>query len=630
MQRKNAPHGAQITSRRQPWLRRGLIVLMLVLTGCGGGSDDQDSGPEGTTPGSGSPSADRGEVVLALTDAEGDFLTYTVDVASLTLLREDGMEVQAIPAVARVDFAQYRTLTEFVAAIAAPPGRYTGLRMVLDFTNADIQLEVNGMPVKAIVQDTGGNGLATLETHVELDNQRPLQVAPQTTSHLSMDFDLDASNLVDIVSSPPVVKVDPVLIADIEPENLTLHRVRGVVAGFQRERDTYQLRLRPFHAQEGDFGTLTVYTTTATLFDVNGRASTGTGGEIMLGGLDSATPVVTLGELNPSSRRFVATVVYAGSSVPGVELDGVTGHVTARSGDQLTLRGATVAGRDGAVAHGKEVSVRLASDTPVRREGEYVINPSADAISVGQRVTALGALNNATPDMISLDATSGLVRLHVTEIEGDAVSHAAGELVVNVQHIDDRNVGAFDFSNTGASLAEHADPQFYQIDVGTLNLAGVAAGDPVRVQGFVNGIGRAPPDFNATRVDRLDPGAGARLSLNWDPAANAPLLTSDRQSIALSIENMGAQRYVVSRGVTTDLAALGAPTLRADRDGMGMFAIKEGRSVQVFRRFADFSASLAGRLDGTTVAQRVAAAGQFDDESRTLITRRAAVMLISP
>lgn len=618
------------SERGKSGLRHGFLALVLVVMGCGGGADDETRGAGEFAPSSGSPSADRGEVVIALTDAEGDFLAYTVDVASLTLLRQDGIEVQAIPAVTRVDFAQYRKFTELVTALSVPPGRYTAVRMVLDYTTADIQLEVGGKPAKPVLQDAAGNALTTIETHVELANERPLQVVAQTTTHLGLDFDLDASHLIDLAASPAVVKVDPVLIADIEPEDLRLHRVRGVIAGLQRERSTYFIGMRPFHAQEGELGTLTVYTTNATLFDVNGRATSGAGGELMLGGLDPSTPVVTLGELNPSSRRFVATEVYAGSSVPGVALDGVTGHVTARSGDQLMLRGATVVRRDGSIAYGGDASVRLASGTPVRRDGEYVINPSIDAISVGQRMTALGVLTVGSPDIVNLDATSGSVRLHLTEVEGDAVSQRQGELVMDVRHIDGRNADAFDFSNTGKGNAENADPRSYQIDVGTLNLSGVSQGDPIQVQGFVTASGQAPPDFKATRVVMPGSGADARLAIAWEPASKAPLLVADGQSMTLSTEGLGPQRHLLRRGTATDVAELGSPTLRADSDGMGMFAIKEGRSVRVFRRFADFSASLASQLDGTRLAQRVAATGRFDNESLTLTTRRVTVVLVTP
>jgi len=58
-----------------------------------------------------------GVVGISLTDTAGDFLSYTVDVTSLTLTKADGTVVQALSQRARVDFARLVDLTEFVTAV---------------------------------------------------------------------------------------------------------------------------------------------------------------------------------------------------------------------------------------------------------------------------------------------------------------------------------------------------------------------------------------------------------------------------------------------------------------------------------------------------------------------------------
>ena len=88
------------------WL--GLVVLILAglaLSACGGG------GGSGT-----GDVSDSGEVIVALTDAEGDFASYTVDVLSLTLTTANGAVVETLPLSTRVDFARYTDLTEFLSA----------------------------------------------------------------------------------------------------------------------------------------------------------------------------------------------------------------------------------------------------------------------------------------------------------------------------------------------------------------------------------------------------------------------------------------------------------------------------------------------------------------------------------
>ena len=80
-----------------------LIWLLAVgITGCSSG---------GTS--SVNPPAD-GEIVVSLTDAMGDFVSYTVDVKSLNLTRANGAQVSVLPLTTRVDFTQYTELTEFL------------------------------------------------------------------------------------------------------------------------------------------------------------------------------------------------------------------------------------------------------------------------------------------------------------------------------------------------------------------------------------------------------------------------------------------------------------------------------------------------------------------------------------
>ena len=90
----------------------------------------------------------EGVVAIGLTDKQGDFLTYTVDVTSLTLIKADGTFVQALPQRTRVDFARFVDLTEFVTAATIPAGTYVSATLNADYTNADIQVDDgNGVPV---------------------------------------------------------------------------------------------------------------------------------------------------------------------------------------------------------------------------------------------------------------------------------------------------------------------------------------------------------------------------------------------------------------------------------------------------------------------------------------------------
>src|SRR4051812_1193006 len=114
-----------ISRFRSALSRLGTLSFFLVLTACGGGGGMAETSPAGNPP---PPSAGCGSdcntVFVALTDADGDFLSYTVDVVSLKLKRPNGTFVETLPAQTRIDFAQYVDLTELLTVGTVPNGAY--------------------------------------------------------------------------------------------------------------------------------------------------------------------------------------------------------------------------------------------------------------------------------------------------------------------------------------------------------------------------------------------------------------------------------------------------------------------------------------------------------------------------
>src|SRR5258706_3592779 len=120
---------------------------------------------------------EMGVVGISLTDTAGDFLSYTVDVTSLTLTKADGTVVQALPLRTRVDFARLVDLTEFVTAVTIPSGNYVSATLNLDYANADIQVDDGtGVPVPPVppanIRDSQGVQVTTLSMSVKLDPAR--------------------------------------------------------------------------------------------------------------------------------------------------------------------------------------------------------------------------------------------------------------------------------------------------------------------------------------------------------------------------------------------------------------------------------------------------------------------------
>jgi hypothetical protein len=491
------------------------MTVALTVAGCSGGGDT-GSGNSSTA------SATNGQALVSMTDAAGDFLSYAVDVQSLTLTKQDGTVVETLPLTTRVNFADYVEMTEFFTAATIPSGTYISARMRLDFSAADLQVEdandnAVAVPVSNI-RDANGNPISTLDVDVKFDNRRALFIAPGIPAHLTLDFNLQASNTADLTVSPPVVTVKPFLVADVDPQNPKTMRLRGPLKSVNQQNQTYQVFLRPMYRNLGDFGSVTVHIDANTVFEIDEVNYQGAAGLAALNAKPAGTATVAVGEWQVSTTRFKADEVLAGSSVPDGTRDVVVGEVIARAGDQLTVRGASLIRSDGTFTFRDTLTVNVGPFTKVRQQALMTPGLTKDDISLGQRIAAFGVLDGSTS---TLDATTGLGRLLVTSVAGTVNATGAGSLEMNVQRINERRITLFNFAGTGTSSAADADPTHYQIATGALSLTGLTAGTPVRVLGFVTHFKTAPPDFTAQTVVNLTDHP-ATLVVNWRPPTAGP------------------------------------------------------------------------------------------------------------
>jgi hypothetical protein len=603
-------------------LAAGVAALMAA---CGGGGNSGRG-----------PAAQSGTVQIGITDADGDFLRYDVDVAALDLTRADGTVVHTLPNATRVDFTQYTDLTEFLTGATVPAGNYTKASVTLNFATADIQVEINGAAVPvpvANITDPLGNALGqyTLDVKLDrLDNGQPLHIAPGIPRFLSLDFNLDASNTVD-VSNPvsPGVKVAPFLVADIDQTQQKDIRLRGTLVSVDTANSSYVVDVRPFNRRDADrdFGQATVHTDSNTVFDVNGTVATGAAGLQALQAAGAGTPTIARGTFTVATHSFLAAAVDAGDSVPGHRKDAVLGTVIARSGDTLTVRGATLIRSDQSVIFHDNVTVTIGPNTVVKKWREGSGSLDIGAISVGQRVEVRGTVTNPSVQALALDATSGRVRLLLTHIGGtlNAGVSGNGPLALNLQHIDGRRLSLFDFSGTGMTPMEDANPGNYQVDTTGLNLT-IAQGTPVRVFGFVVPFGQATAteDFTAKTVVDLDAGH-AELGIGWGlTGTTTPFSSINASGLVLDLGNaaIGLRHHIVVGGIALDLKNLPAsPTIQPAATGPMRFGIKQAGSLQVFSNFGDFEAALAALLDGSNKAYGLFAEGIYDQAMGTFTAR---------
>ena len=617
-------------------LAGAMACLALTVAGCGGSGMSTGVASGGTTPPTGQScdASSCGLAYVGLMDADGDFDSYSVDVVSLTLKKANGSVVETLPVAPRVDFTDLVDLKEFVTAATIPNGTYVAGTMRLDFTNADLVVDVGGVPTHAVAVDANGAPLTTVDLDIQLDNRHQLTISPGKAALLELDFDLAASNTVDLTKTPVQVMVKPFIVASVDVADSREARARGPLVSVDTTAGDYKVDLRPFNLASARFGQITVHTTSTTEFEVDGTTYAGSAGITAMAALAVGAPTAAYGTLDVDQKIFTASRVHAGTSVASAQFDAIEGNVIARQGDQLTVRGVTLVRRTGSVSFIRSDTTLVVGDsTKVTKEGEMNSSLTNAAVSVGQRVRAFGSESEATNGAITLDATAGRVRMELTHVLGTVKTAGSGALTLDVSTFDGHGSNIFNFAGTSPSLATDADPRNYEIATGNLDLSSMDAGKAARVFGFATPFGDAPPDFTArTAVDFRN--VPSVLSLGWGLSGTAlPFLAVDATSLAVDNHNasIGARHFIATGPAFIDIKTLASgPRIVPDTTKPATFAVAEGHRIDVFTTFADFTAKVAEKLAAGSKAVNLSATGDFDPTSGDFTARRVLLETRAP
>ncbi len=587
-----------------------LFFLALVfLTSCSGSS--------------GTNSSDKGEVTISLTDAEGDFITYAVDVKSITLTRPNGTVVETLPVTTTVDFAQYVDVTELITSASVPLGAYTKATMTLDYSNADIRVEnSSGESVQvSTIKDEDGNNVTEIEVSVYLENSTKLVIAPGLVSHLSLDFDLKSSNTVSFDDEGLAhVVVEPSLVAEIDKESPKIQQVRGTLADVEEDMGYFYVNLCPFsHNLKNNkhkFGQVMVLSGTGTLYEINGEAYTGDAGLSELADMESDTAVLVKGEMKFNPRRFEATEVYVGTSVPTVEGDVVMGSVLSRDGNTLAVNG-VVFSEDGDKIRLNDTVVVTLSETTVVKKQRSSEEFTIDAIAPGQNIWITGELSTTESGTLSLDAAEGTARLLLTTLRGHVAADSEGsDLNIELGSIDLRKAEMFDFTGTGSDETTDADPSSYEIETGVLSTAAFDLGDPIKIYGFVNGFGQAPYDFQATTLVNYV-SLPSFLTVKWDVSSTEPFDSISEDSLVVDVGPKNVRHLLCKANVSENVEEKLITLIPAES---GVYVINMRHDTYVYSDFAEFSAKLETFLDGYNRMKRLFATGAYDADTRIMTT----------
>jgi hypothetical protein len=641
--------------RYTSFLRRLLIAsVALGMAACGssGGNSASTSNVPGNPAGN-NPATDAGTVIVSLTDAEGGFASYTVDVLSISLERNDGSTIDILPQSARIDFAQLTSLAEIVATANVAPGEFVGGSIRIDYSDAEIFVERAGEIVAAEVYDSAGalltdpSAASIVDIAISLPERDRLFVTRDRTSLFSIDFDLTASHVVDTSTTPVRVVAEPYLVGEVRPVDEKEIRVRGALLGVDLDAGTYDIALRPWLHRLGDYGSFTVVTSDATEFEVDGVAHVGRPGLAALAAEPAGTMTVAFGELDISDRRFTASIVHAGDSIGGDAYAAVLGNIVSRTGDRLVLKGAIAIHRDRPAHFRRTIVVDLGIDTQVTRVGDPEGEYDKDDLSVGQRAMIFGefvepALESTDPPgpdvALVLDATRGRARMLVTSLLGTVDEILPGQVNIELRAIDHLSVGLFDFAGTGISELVDADPASYEVITTSLvpeaveTLATLEVARPVRVLGFVSPFGAAPPDFTG-RVLIGHRDLPAVLGVGWGPEGTAaPFSVMGAQSLVVDLANpdIGARHHLLIGDRLVDLFELPASPSITESGPPRVYGIAEPGHAELFKDFADFVDALGLRLSDGDRARSLAAYGLYDAGESSLTANKIVIHMESP
>lgn len=604
----------------------GFVAALATLAGCSTNTHVSNGTP----------------VVTVNAQATQAFSSYVIGISLYSLTRSDGYIAYPAGYTAEefADLTQRVDLTELLNAVGIPTGSYTSLVIGLDYSVPLVY--VNGQTTLATVENSSGAvDPGIVYVSVKLDPSHPLVVGFNQSTPLALDFNLAAANQINTTTN--VVTVRPFVEASAPSNDTEPVRARGLFVVANTGQSNFVQDLRPFEDNiYSTVGALTVNTTANTYFNVNGAVLTGPSGLAAVSKLASNTPIEAygaLGDMSTITPGFTATAVYAGTVVSNGEFEHVRGIVSAVSGNTLTVIGATYLYYEGycqsnlCFTYFPSLTVNVGPSTLVTEDGVSASSPTAQSISVGSQIDAVGVNSTPTAATPTLDASTGLVRLQSSPVWGTlnaGTSSSATLTLASMGNTDFAVPGTtnFNFAGTGTSSANDAIATGYVVDTTGAatgaDQSATPAGTLLRFDGFPTPYGTAPPDFTATdAIPSTSEPADLVVEWNSGNGTTAPFTSYDTSSLALNLANNDLAEVLVGPAV---IALTGTPAITIS--GGNQFAIGNATNgISMFTTASGFITDLGTTLNGSTSVFRVTAVGSYDSASNTFTATRLDVSL---
>jgi hypothetical protein len=209
---------------------------------------------------------------------------------------------------------------------------------------------------------------------------------------------------------------------------------------------------------------------------------------------------------------------------------------------------------------------------------------------------------------VTVDATgnsstnTGSVRLISTNLWGSLVSSTAGNLLLNVEAINDWPITDFNFAGNGTTAAADPTGANFLVNTGALAIPDTTVGDSLFIDGTVAPFGSAPPDFNATSVN-------SELSVQQvGAAAPGPNATCGQGQLACIPASMRV--YWHSPGASVPLLGLGTDAVSVNlTNGLVLSAILRVGSESIDMNSLPSSPTITAATAPPSVTATAAATG---------------------
>jgi hypothetical protein len=563
----------------------------------------------------------------------------TIAIDSITLSGPNGVYAVQLGTTETVDLTRLSDIGELVNAPAVPSGTYTSATITLDYTNATIYANRNGVSVPLALSLPGNAaGIFTTTVVVTFEPARPLVITLGEGTRVHLNLDLDAFNSI----AGDTVTVMPYAVMSTPPLDAQVLRARGIFV-YTETGTSFVMNMRPFYDLSSALGAITVNVNDQTYYNVQGFTYVGAAGLAAMTDAPISTPVAvygTLSSLAGITPQFTATTVLVGTSLESPIQDHLTGVVSERTGDSLTLihtqyRVSSYGNADftaGSIAYLTAAYVTIGTGTIISRDGVADANLSPQSISVGQQIDVSGvATVDATVTTISLDATAGQVRLLSTRAWGVFNSATGSNMSLDVISFDGFLESAFDFAGTALGGGA-VKPSAYPVYTGSIDTVGTPSRTLLAVDGVANNFGAAPPAFLATAVT---PGTATQqeLVVEWNGTYVAnPFSTINNTGLAVDLASTALNSAFMYTGPEVmDLEYLPASPLITTVGAPGEILMSFGdesltTGVSVYSDQSIFLSALYTALETDTNKMfRLVAIGQYNAASNTFVATRISV-----